>query len=58
LNQEFTINGQRRDTIGIGMSIDKMILFNLSDKNLVGIVCSDNYDSPLLEKFNAYQAQC
>lgn len=58
LNQEFSINGKRRDSIGLGMSSDKFIKFNLAESRISGVICSENHDSENKVTYRAYEAKC
>jgi len=41
-NQDFAIQGEMRDAIGISMSKDKFVKLNVKQTNFKGVICSTN----------------
>jgi hypothetical protein len=44
LNDKTTIGDDYRDSIGLGMSKEKLLLFKMGDMKISAIICSDNYN--------------
>jgi len=41
-NQDFAIQGEMRDAIGMSMSNDKLVKINLNSLDMKGVICSTN----------------
>lgn len=41
-----SVEGRKRDAVGIGMSKSLLMYINLKEAKVQGVVCSDNWGSP------------
>jgi len=42
MNSDLAIRGMRRDSIGLGLSKDKMMKFRMGEVDVIGLICSSN----------------
>jgi hypothetical protein len=57
MNKEYSIRGAIRDSIGLGMSKDKLVKFKLGEIPMHGVLCSSNTRHPFVPS-NSERMDC